>query len=158
MAFLLSHSKSILEGPTVKRYCLFAIFLITALLLSTALLDGFGAPSTAAQHGFSVKEYESFHDVLHPLEHEALPKKDFKRIRSQANLLVKRGNAIVKLGVPEGTSADKKEEFAKELDSFRKALATFKADARRGTNDQLKTSYSAVHDTFEMLAGMLPRQ
>ncbi len=59
---------------------------------------------------------------LHPLEHEALPKGDFKQIRSQASLLVKRGNAIVKLGVPSGTSEDKKEEFAKELDSFRKAL------------------------------------
>ena len=132
--------------------------MFVALLLSAVLLDGPGATSAAAQHGFSYKEYEKFHDVLHPLEHDALPKKDYQRIRSQATLLVKRGNAIVKLGVPGGTSEDKKEEFAKELDSFRKALAKFKADAKTGTNDQLKTSYSAVHDTFEMLAGMLPRK
>ena len=96
-----------------------------------SLIGRLGATSAAAQHGFSVKEYEKFHDVLHPLEHDALPKKDYRRIRSQANLLVKRGNAIVKLGVPSGTSEDKKEEFAKELNSFRKALAKFKADARR---------------------------
>jgi len=95
--------------------------------------------------------------VLHPLEHDALPKKDYRRIRSQANLLVKRGNAIVKLGVPNGTSEEKKEEFAKELNSFRKALTKFKADARTGTNSRLKESYSAVHNTFEMLAAMLPR-
>lgn len=68
---------------------------------------------------------------------------------------MKRGNAIVKLGVPAGTSEDKKEEFAKELDRFRLVLVKFKTDARTGTNDQLKTSYSAVHDSFEMLAGML---
>ena len=139
----------------MKRHRLALVFVFIALLLSTALLDGFEATNAAPQHGFSVKEYESFHDVLHPLEHEALPKKDFKRIRSQANLLVKRGNAIVKLGVPGGTGEDKKEEFAKELNSFRKALAKFKADARTGTNSRLKASYSAVHDTFEMLAGML---
>jgi hypothetical protein len=139
----------------VKRYPLASIFVFTALLLSTVLLDAFRAKSVAAQHGFSVKEYESFHDVLHPLEHEALPKGDFKRIRSQASLLVKRGNAIIKLGVPSGTSDDKREEFVKELDSFRRALAKFKADAKTGTNDQLKTSYSSVHDSFEMLAGML---
>lgn len=131
------------------------VCLSTALLLS-ASLSAAGA-TNAAQHGFSVKEYEQFHDVLHPLEHDALPKKDYRRIRAKANLLVKRGNAIVKLGVPGGTSEDKKEEFAKELDSFSKALARFKTDARRGANDQLKTSYSAVHDSFEMLAGMLPR-
>jgi hypothetical protein len=138
----------------VNRYRLALILVFIALLLSAALLDGPGATSFAAQHGFSYKEYEKFHDVLHPLEHDALPKKDYRRIRSQANLLVKRGNAIVKLGVPSGTSEDKKEEFAKELDSFRKALAKFKTDARTGTNSQLRTSYSVVHDSFEMLAAL----
>ena len=136
----------------MKRYRLASILVIIAVLVSTALLEGhLGA---GAQHGFRYKEYEKFHDVLHPLEHDALPKKDYRRIRSKANLLVARGNAIVKLGVPSGTSDDKKEEFVKELNSFREALARFKTDARRGTNDQLKTSYSAVHDTFEMLAAL----
>jgi len=132
-------------------------FVLTAVLLSTASFSVPGATNAVPQHGFSSQEYEKFHDVLHPLEHDALPKKDYRRIRSQANLLVKRGNAIVKLGVPNGTSEDRKEEFAKELDSFREALAKFRVDARRGTNDQLKASYSAVHDKFEMLAAMLPR-
>lgn len=140
----------------MTRLRIMVLFLLTAFLLSTAGLSAQGG-ANAAQHGFSFKEYEKFHDVLHPLEHDALPKKDYRRIRSQANLLVKRGNAIVKLGVPSGTSEDKKEEFAKELNSFREALGKFRADARRGTNDQLKVSYSAVHDRFEMLAGMLPR-
>ena len=52
--------------------------------------------------GFGVKEYDAFHDVLHPLEHEALPKGDFARIRSQAKELTERGDAIVRLGVPKG--------------------------------------------------------
>jgi hypothetical protein len=142
----------------VTRLLLLCLLALTAFLLLPASLSVTGATNEAAQHGFSFKEYEKFHDVLHPLEHDALPKKDYRRIRSQANLLVKRGNAIVKLGVPSGTSEKKKEEFAKELNSFRQALARFRTDARRGTNDQLKTSYSAVHDSFEMLAAMLPRQ
>ena len=87
-----------------------------------------------------------------------MPKKDFRRIRSQANLLVKRGNAIVKLDVPRGMSDDKKEEFSKQLDSFRQALNRFKSDAKSGADSQLITSYSAVHDKFEMLASMLPRK
>ena len=141
----------------MKRLRILTFFVLTAVLLSTASFSVPGATNAVPQHGFSSQEYEKFHDVLHPLEHDALPKKDYRRIRSQANLLVKRGNAIVKLGVPNGTSEDRKEEFAKELDSFREALAKFRVDARRGTNDQLKATYSAVHDKFEMLAAMLPR-
>jgi hypothetical protein len=109
------------------------------------------------KHGFGVKQYEHFHDVLHPLEHEALPQKDFRRIRAKSAQLAKRGNAIVRLGVPRGTSEQNRPEFARELKKFSAALTRFRSDARRGTNDELKTSYSAVHDSFEMLAAMLPR-
>ena len=113
---------------------------------------------SAAQHGFSVKQYEQFHDVLHPLEHEALPKKDYDRIRSQSNALVKHGREIVKLGTPEGIAADQQAEFKKELAKFNSALNKFRTQAKRGSNSQLKISYSAVHDSFEMLASMLPRR
>ncbi len=128
--------------------------LISALVLSSLICLSVST-TTAAQHGFRVKEYEQFHDVLHPLEHEALPNKDFKRIRSQANLLIKRGRAIVKVGVPQGTPEEKQEEFKTELRKFNEALTKFRAAARRGNNTELADSYSAVHDSFEMLAGML---
>ena len=131
--------------------------LVFALFLSTAFLLPVMKTNAAPQHGFSVKQYESFHHVLHPLEHEALPKGDYKRIRTKAGLLYSRGRAIVRLGVPAGTSAEQKAEFEKGLKTFSQALTKFRSDARRGTNAQLKTSYSAVHDSFEMLAGMLPR-
>jgi hypothetical protein len=117
----------------------------------------FASVNAAPQHGFSVRQYEAFHDVLHPLQHEALPNNDFKQIRAKSRLLVKRGNAIIKLGVPRGTSKDQRAEFRAELRKFSKALARFSTDARKGTDDQLKTSYSAVHDTFEMLASLLPK-
>ena len=123
---------------------------VTAALALSALLIVYG--------GFGVKEYDAFHDVLHPLEHEALPKGDFARIRSQAKELAKRGDAIVKLGVPKGIPAEKTEHFNKQLDEFAKALVKFSADAESGTDADLKTSYSAVHDLFEVLAHMLPRK
>ncbi len=108
--------------------------------------------------GFGVKEYDAFHDVLHPLEHEALPKGDFAKIRAQARELTSRGDAIVKLGVPKSIKAEKTEEFKKQLDGFAKALAKFSADAESGTDADLKTSFSAAHDLFEELAHMLPRK
>lgn len=121
----------------------------TLLLLSTAV--------ASAQH-FSVKEYDTFHDVLHPLEHEALPAKDFSRIRSNAATLVTRGKAMVKRGIPRGTDQKYVEEFRKELKKFKKSLNQFSKDAKSGSDSSLETSFSAVHDSFEMLVGMLPRK
>ena len=111
----------------------------------------------AAEH-FSVKEYNEFHDVLHPLEHEALPAKDFGRIRTNAAEFVKRGKAIVRVGVPKNTAPNHVQPFREELKKFKSALDNFKKDAQDGTDSQLETSFSAVHDSFEMLVGMLPRK
>lgn len=148
----------------MKQFRLFSTF-AAAVVFSSLCLTLFCGAGVSAQevhggkskHGLSVQQYEEFHDVLHPLEHEALPKGDFPRIRSQSALLVKRGKAMVKLGVPAGVIDTNKEQFATELNKFSEALAKFKTDAKKGTDDQLKVSYSAVHDSFEMLAGMLPR-
>jgi hypothetical protein len=112
------------------------------------------ATNAALQHGFQIKEYELFHDVLHPLQHEALPQEDFQRIRSMANELVTRGKAIVKLGLPQAPNANRR-EFAKSLREFDRALARFKIDARAKNNSKLKKSYIAVHDSFEKLADLV---
>ena len=132
-----------------------SVLVCAALLSSMFLTIDDGSIIASPQHGFKIQEYEEFHDVLHPLEHEALPRNDFKRIRAKSGELVQRGRAIVRLGVPPGTADDKKEEFTQELKKFDAALTKFRSDARRGSNEQLKTSYSAEHDSFEMLAALI---
>ena len=135
----------------MNKVCIRFILAFIAFLLPIS-------PTIAAgQHGFSVKQYEAFHDVLHPLEHEALPKNDFRTIRAKSAQLASKGNAIVRLGVPRGISKDQRVSFKTGLKKFSQALVKFRADARRGTDDQLKLTYSAVHESFETLAGMLPR-
>ena len=113
-------------------------------LFATSLL--FAAPF---EHEFSVKQYDDFHRVLHPLQHEALPKGDFPLIRAKSDELIKHGKAIVRLGVPRGTNATNVRDFKKELSKFNKALTKFSADVKTGTDDQLRTSYSAVHDSLK---------
>jgi soluble cytochrome b562 len=129
---------------------------VTIALLATLIL--FSLATAVSADEFSVKEYGEFHEVLHPLQHEALPAKDFKRIRANAADLVKRGQAIVKVGVPQGTSDNQVEEFRRELKTFTGALDKFSSHSQSGTDEQLEASFSAVHDSFEMLAGMLPRK
>ena len=128
------------------------------LRFSTALLLLFASCTVvAAQHNSGPKVYEEFHDVLHPLEHEALPNKDYRRIRSQSGELVKRGKAIVKAGVPDALTGEKRTEFVSEMKAFDSALNKLKTSARRGSNTKLASSYSAVHDSFEKLMHVLPR-
>jgi hypothetical protein len=133
------------------------------LFLVLVLLGGLSVPFTLSNNAAGrsespgVKEYEEFHDVLHPLEHEALPKKDFARIRAEAGELVKRGEAIVKLGVPAGMAEKNVAEFRQELAKFGEFLKTFSKQAKSGSDEEVKESFSAVHDSFEMLWGMVPR-
>jgi hypothetical protein len=131
----------------MKRHTSEALLLVVACLL---------IPVSSFGSDFSVKEYDEFHKVLHPLEHEALPKNDFATIRARSGELITLGQAITKLGVPRGTKQEHVENFKKELKKFRSALSKFRTAAKSGTDQQLKTSYSAVHDSFEMLAAMLP--
>lgn len=147
----------------MKLFRALSSFALATLLLIIIAANGWATNGPCLQegrhdkHGFSLRQYEDFHDVLHPLQHEALPHKDFKLIRAKAPLLSRRGRALVKLGVPKKTSDENRVEFKTELKKFKKALDRFSSDARHGTDLQLEASYSAVHDSFEMLAAMLPR-
>ena len=125
---------------------LFTLGLFAVLVASVTAWDG----------SFSVKEYHDFHEVLHHLQHEALPKNDIKTIRLRAKELVGLGNKIVKLGVPKGTKTGDVEKFKTGLATFKTKLAKYGADAEKSNDADLKTSYEAVHDSFEELAHMLP--
>ena len=125
-------------------------------ILSAILLSSF---ISVAQHGGSgVKEYDAFHDLLRVLQHEALPANDMKTIRGKAKDLIKLGDAIVKLGVPQGTREENEAKFKEGLQKFSEALKKYGTDAENGSDADLKTSYMAVHDTYEELADMLPRR
>src|SRR6266545_1191568 len=141
-------------AASVKRSQSLLVLLLSAVLILHL------APNASAnalvQRKFRIKEeYELFHDVLHPLQHEALPQRDFRRIRIMASELVTRGKAIVKLGVPQAPKANRR-EFAKALESFDKALAKFRTESRTGSDTRLKESYATVHDSFEKLADLVP--
>jgi len=98
--------------------------------------------------------YERFHDVLHPLQHEALPRKNFAEIRRRSGELFTRGRAIVKLGVGQAPKRNRA-EFAKALSKFSRALAAFRTDARSGSDSKLEKAFSDVHDLYEELDALV---
>jgi hypothetical protein len=135
-------------------------FYVSVLTVSLALivLTALPSPAQKKHKEMPIKEYEAFHEVLHPLEHEALPKKDYESIRTKADELVSRGNAIVNLGVPYRMADEKKEPFERELQTFGSHLKAFATNAKEGSDQQLRESFDAVHDSFELLVSMLPQQ
>lgn len=134
------------------------IIFAAALSVTFLFLIVLTAMSAPLQHGFGVKEYDEFHTVLHALQHEALPKGDIATIRARAKELIKLGDGITSLGVPAGTKAEKVEDFKKGLKRFSDSLVKYGTDAESSTDADLKTSYLAVHDSFEELADLLPRK
>lgn len=131
-----------------KSRALSVLIVVAIFILTTGVPN----PSTraAAQHGLRIKEYELFHEVLHPLQHEALPQRDFRRIRSMAIELVTRGKAILALRVPSMPDVQHR-QFARARRRFDRALTRFGNDARKSNDARLKESYTAVHNTFEEL-------
>jgi len=134
-------------------------FLIATAFVVLYVLGG--AVSSAAQEHkpekhISIKEYEAFHRVLHPLQHDALPKKDYETIRNHADELLSKGNAVVDLGVPTGTREDDRGRFESTLQHFSSQLKALKKHAKEGSDLQVKESFDAVHDSFELLVSMLP--
>lgn len=113
------------------------------------------AANAVVQQRFAIEEYELFHKVLDPLQHEALPQGDFQRIRSVANELVESGKAIVKLRLPKAEGENRR-RFAETRRKFDRALDAFMSDARKNNNPRLGKSLTAVHDSFEELADLAP--
>ena len=135
-----------------------AYFSLAAIILLSCTILVSPVQGQEADESFSVKEYEEFHKVLRPLQHEALPRNDFKQIRTKARELVKLGDSILNLGVPRGVDEKNRGEFKEGLERFSEAIIKFKRDAGGGADNELRESYSAVHDSFEMLAAMLPKK
>ncbi len=128
------------------RRTLLLVLIFTAPFLLTA--------QTVKEEAFGAKEFFSFHRVLRPLQHTALPNADFTTIRASADTLGVLGRAIVALGVPPSAPDS---VYANNLRGFDVALKEFVEKAQRAPDDDLRELFRRLHDTYEELAEALPR-
>jgi hypothetical protein len=103
-----------------------------------------------------VKELESFHLVLYPLWHEALPNKDFKAIISAAPALQEKVDTLMNVQLPE-----KLKEIAPQFIEKRKALKASVEELIKACNkkdnkkieeklDKMHTAYQSLDGVFEV--------
>jgi len=130
----------------MKRFMM--IIGVMMLLLSTG---GTYAQEKKAEHkmeakGSMVKEVDSFHELLHPLVHDAYPKKDFGSIRKALPDLISSARSLGKAKLPKELTA-KREAYRKESKKLMKQLKDL--DAKKMPDEQFGKLFSEMHDTFE---------
>ncbi|MCJ7497797.1 MAG: hypothetical protein MUO78_06655, partial [candidate division Zixibacteria bacterium] len=102
-----------------------------------------------------VKQLESFHLILYPLWHEALPNKDFKAIISAAPALQEKVDTLMNVQLPE-----KLKVIAPQFIEKRKALKTSVDELVKACNkkdnkkieeklDKMHTAYQELDGVFE---------
>lgn len=97
-----------------------------------------------------VKELESFHLVLYPLWHEALPNKDYKAIKASTPALQEKMNVLMKVELPE-----KSKQIAPQFTEKRKALKASVDDLVKACNGKdskkIEDKLAKMHTAYQEL-------
>ncbi|MBX7220646.1 MAG: hypothetical protein K1Y36_11920 [Blastocatellia bacterium] len=141
--------------PAVSRPFAWATCVGIALSLFFMTIEVTARPlpqhKQAEESKFPTVELAAFHDVLHPLVHEALPQKDAGRIRRGAAELAKAKKRVVKAPLPKMNEDHKKNvtELVGFLDASVDDLV--KAAKQTGNDEDVLKALDAVHLEFEDL-------
>jgi hypothetical protein len=129
----------------------FAVLVMTAVPASGQDQDS--QPEAKPEHAFAMKELTDFHDILHPLVHDALPNGDYGTIRSQLDALLAKGKAILRAKLPPSLTP-KRKELRKASNDLVKQLRELAAMKVAKDNASLERKFNEMHETFERLAGL----
>jgi len=105
-------------------------------------------------HRIALKELDDFHEMLHPLVHEAYPSKDYAAIRSAMPGLLKEGKKVAKAKLPKEFSGHKK-EFTKHSRTLVAQLQALVKKNKTLTDEQYGEQFMEMHETFEAIADLL---
>lgn len=101
-----------------------------------------------------VKEVDTFHELLHPLVHDAYPNKDFAAIKKALPELITSATKMKNANLPKGLSSkrDQYKRGAKKLLAQLKELNKKKATLN---DESLGKKFMEMHDTFESIMDMV---
>ena len=101
----------------------------------------------------TVKEVHDFHELLHPLVHEAYPAKDFKKIRTAIPDLLTSAKTIRNAELPKGLTG--KTKFRQTAEKLYKELSSLNRKKDMMSDDVFGERFMKMHDTFEKIMDML---
>ncbi len=106
------------------------------------------------EHAMPVKELNEFHEALHPLVHESMPKGDLGAVRAKLDLLHKRAVAVQKARIPK-EFASRTKEYDRLSAQLTKQVNELKALKKPEDKEAFTKTFDAMHETYEELAGLV---
>ena len=100
----------------------------------------------------SVKELDAFHELLHPLVHEAYPNKDFSTIRKAIPDLIAAAKKLKNASLPKEL---KTKEFKKNSSKLLKELTALNKKKDKLTDEEFGKKFMEMHDTFESVMELM---
>lgn len=133
----------------------FVLAVVLALLAAPVVMAQPKSSNPAAdEHAVPVKELNEFHEVLHPLVHDSMPKGDLDAVRSKLDLLHKRAVDVQKARIPK-EFASRTKEYDRLSAQLTKQVNELKALKKPGDKEAFTTTFDAMHETYEELAGLV---
>ena len=132
--------------------------IFTPLVLIVALAISYSQEKTDAagnqEQTSSVKELDAFHELLHPLVHDAYPNKDFATIKKALPGLIKGANMMRIAGLPKefGVKAGK---YKKASQKLIKQLTDLNRKKSKYGDDAFGKKFMEMHDTFESIMDLV---
>jgi hypothetical protein len=145
---------SILRRTLVMKIMTCSILVVMISTLGCGQEQAEDFPKGKMEHHFAIKELDSFHDVLHPLVHDALPEKDYEAIRSQLDKLLEYATAIDEASLPE-EYAPKNKEFKNLSKLLVSQINELQQLGEKSNEETFEAKFEEMHETFETLAHML---
>ncbi|HZS06890.1 MAG TPA: hypothetical protein VFD58_18785 [Blastocatellia bacterium] len=133
----------------MKKFILFGT-LLACLCALAAVGSGFAQEKKEGDHKFKIEEVVKFHELLHPIWYEQYPKKEWAKIRSQADELVSRKEAIMKVRLR--TKAENRAAIEERRQKFGASVDALAKAAKSGSEEELARAVEEMHKRFEEFA------
>jgi hypothetical protein len=98
-------------------------------------------------------EIESFHLVLYPLWHQALPNSDYAAIKTAMPVLNAHMDTLMSAPVPEWLK-DKETAISEKRAALKTAVDELGTACQSGSDADIKTKMTAMHERFRALDGV----
>ncbi len=135
----------------MKKSVLFSIFLVglfaLTFVISGSAQEKKGEHQREEHHKVSIEEVKKFHDLLHPIWHEQYPAKQWAKIRGQADELLSRKDAIMKVRLR--TKAETRAMVEERRQKFGASVDALARAAKSGSDDELSRAVADMHESFE---------
>lgn len=101
-----------------------------------------------------VPELDDFHEVMHPIWHDAYPNKDYDALKKYVDEVNKKAKAVYSAQLP-GINREKQLKWNEGVIQFQAAVEEYNKTARSDDNEGLLKAAENLHTNYEMLVRII---